>query len=89
MSDWTDIDYAQAAIDMLPGSVDEIEEFLRDQKIKSVWQGGICPVNRWVEKWTDWHAYVGFSTLSTKLSGSTVQLPEPVREYILKVDRKS
>lgn len=34
MREWTDIDYAQAAIDMLPGSVEEIAAFLRDHKVR-------------------------------------------------------
>lgn len=43
---WTDLDYAQAAIDMLPGSVEEIAEFLRDQGIQQVpkYSANNCPV---------------------------------------------
>jgi hypothetical protein len=51
--EWTDKDYAQAAIDMLPGTVEEIAEFLRVHEIVgSRWSAHRCPIAQWVQKWT-------------------------------------
>ena len=49
MKEWTDVDYAQAAIDMLPGTVEEIEEFMRVQGIKNrttpfITRSRSCPI---------------------------------------------
>lgn len=50
----TDLDYAQAAIDMLPESVDEIAAFFRVHKIKGRRQSAFhCPIANWVMRWTD------------------------------------
>lgn len=60
--EWTDLDYAQAAIDMLPGSVEEMAVFLRAQKIKGVPSDShSCPIAQWVRKWTGGHVSVGGS----------------------------
>lgn len=53
MREWTDIEYAQAAIDMLPGTVEEIVVFLRGEGIVGQPNHGTsCPIARWVQKWT-------------------------------------
>lgn len=50
---WTDVEYAQAAIDMLPGTVEEIKAFLRREGITGRRMSGtMCPIARWVQKWT-------------------------------------
>lgn len=88
IKNWTDKDYAQAAIDMLPGSVEEIEEFLRAQRIPSKWVGLECPIRRWVEKWTDGQAGAGWENVHVYTPNSLLPTPEPVQAYILYVDRK-
>ena len=93
MKEWTDIDYAQAAIDMLPGTVEEIEEFLRAQGIKNKkapdwreFRSRSCPVAQWVNKWTEASTGVGFS-FATVTGQDPILLPESVRDYIIYADR--
>ena len=81
---WTDVDYAQAAIDMLPGTVEEIKAFMPAQKVSNRWVGCLCPIDQWVNKWTDsgcWTTHTGVGTHT-----GYVHLPIPVREYIDWVD---
>ena len=63
MREWTDVDYAQAAIDMLAG--EDIYLFLQQQGIS----GGSYPSRlvRWVTRWTDTNVVVA--------SPTTVYLP--------------
>lgn len=89
--EWTDVDYAQAAIDMLPGTVEEIEEFLRAQGIKNkpspmrFSRSRSCPIALWVSKWTDTPAGAGFSFVN--VDGESFLIPESVRDYIIYADR--
>lgn len=90
--EWTDLDYAQAAIDMLPGSVEEGIKFLRAQKIqnkRSVSRTGrssTCPISQWVRKWTDTNnVYTGWS--NTYVRNEALKLPKHVQELILELDR--
>ena len=86
---WTDVDYAQAAIDMLPGTVEEIEEFLPQQKIKNQWVNHSCPIERWVSKWTDGRVWTAWIAVEVGRDGEEVELPVAVCDYILAVDRKA
>ncbi len=50
---WTDVDYALAAIDMLPDTVEEIVEFLRVHGIRGTSHSAEqCPIALWVQRWT-------------------------------------
>ncbi len=95
IASWTDIDYAQAAIDMLPdGSVEEIAEFLKVQRVKSVSVDKTkycttCPIAQWVNKWTDNIVLVGFGCveLGARSTGYTeIPLPMPAQRFILEYD---
>lgn len=83
----TDLEYAQAAIDMLPGSVEEIDVFLRAHKIKPTWKCGQCPIDRWLSKWVD-HGYpTTYTTLfEAMVYQGRISLPAPVSDYIAWVD---
>ena len=93
IENWTDIDYAQAAIDMLPGTVEEIRAMLADQGIKrskpgvSIVRG--CPIGQWVNKWTDRPAAVNHDEAHPVYYPGDYQvvLPNPVQEFILEYDR--
>lgn len=85
MREWTDLDYAQAAIDMLPESVEEIEVFLASHGIKSRWERFDCPIDRWVKKWTDHDVATGWTTLIVMDTDQDVYLPPAVEAYVLKV----
>lgn len=97
IENWTDVDYAQAAIDMLPGTVEEIREMLANQGITRSKRGVPiikgCPVGQWVNRWTDHPAAVNHFTahpfyLGGGLGGGwSVSLPDPVQEFILEFDR--
>jgi hypothetical protein len=79
----TDLEYAQAAIDMLPGSVEEIDAFLRAQKILPRWKNGYCPIERWVGKWTgEENPAVGHLTIA-----GDIPTPTEVSAYMFWVDR--
>lgn len=85
--EWTDLDYAQAAIDMLPGSVEEIAEFLRVNKVEGRSHSGWnCPVANWVHRWTgEADSFVGRETLEVRGRYGKFQylsLPQPVRQFI-------
>lgn len=90
MTEWTDLDYAQAAIDMLPGTVEEIEEFLERQGIKNkrvYLRSSTCPIAQWVQRWTGNPAsYVAWHYV--EVGGEQMQLPDPVSDYILYADRQ-
>lgn len=90
MNEWTDIDYAQAAIDMLPESVEGIAEFLQAQGIRGIPNSSTrCPISLWVEKWMGRTASTGADQTGPITSGNPrIDLPTHVREFILAVDRK-
>lgn len=94
IASWTDVDYAQAAIDMLPGTVEEIEEFLAAQKIGPTCRrdGNRCPIAKWVIKWTGHVVYAG--TYNVYMGehvgqGQMIPYPEPVWRFISRYDSKS
>lgn len=88
MRTWTDTDYAQAALDMLPGSVEEIAVFLRAHKIKGE-RGEMhgCPIARWVQKWTG-NPRSGTYSAGTWPNDSLDKMPNPpaVRDFISAYD---
>lgn len=92
MSEWTDVDYAQAAIDMLPEDVEEIKEFLkrqgvRNSKINSSNICHTCPIAQWVGKWTDAPVDVGYSHIYECRPDENVllvRMPRHVEQFILK-----
>lgn len=72
IADWTDLDYAQAAIDMLPGTVGEIVRTLRANEIKGHRSDAHhCPIARWVNRW------VGSDTVTVSQSFIYPQTPLP------------
>lgn len=89
MREWTDQEYAQAAIDMLPGSVEEIVEFLRVHKIKGESIRAFdCPIARWVQKWTGnpkSATYPG-GTWASAGDDSFFRNPPAVMEFIYEFD---
>ena len=92
--EWTDVDYAQAAIDMLPGTVEEIEEFLRVHGIKNQPthpRSHTCPIAQWINKWAG-VAYIstGWDEVYLGADASTdvyVSLPEYVGDFIQYADK--
>ena len=87
---WTDVDYAQAAIDMLPGTVEEIDAFMKTHGIKNrtpitIPRSLDCPLAQWVSRWTEVKTHVGFSWVT--MGGESLPLPESVRDYIIYADR--
>ena len=91
MREWTDVDYAQAAIDMLPGSVEEIDLFLSTQDLGPTRQrdGNRCPVARWVSKWVGHTVYAGTYSVYMGESvgeGEGVGYPESVWRYVARYD---
>lgn len=84
MREWTDVDYAQAAIDMLPETVEEIVEFLRAQGEPSKWTDHGCPIGRWLRRWVDGRANSGYSTY--RVGTSNHNMPAHVQEYVRYVD---
>lgn len=75
IKDWTDKDYAEAALDMLPGSVEEIVELFRTHNLKNNYGASDCPLAQWVKKWTggnDWatclYVYSGSRKYEFKLA---------------------
>ena len=94
IENWTDVDYAQAAIDMLPGTVEEIEEFLRAQGIqnkRTYPRSQTCPIARWINKWAG-VAYIGAGWDEAYLGADTstevyVNLPEYVGDFIQYADK--
>lgn len=85
----TDVEYAQAAIDMLPGTVEEIVEFLAAQKIESKWIGCKCPITRYVDKWVDGNTGMGTFTLSLyqrHVHMGRLDVTPAVRDYVRYVD---
>lgn len=88
MKEWTDLDYAQAAIDMLPGSVEEIEEFLKAQRLRGIDQGAYnCPVAKWVSRWTGERSASGVWQCWPNDDAEEVRLPRPVSDFVLAFDR--
>ena len=84
MEVWTDRDYAQAALDMLPGSVEEIAVLLRAHGIKGeAGRAFSCPIARWVQKWTGNPKSATFS-MCTWLNDFHDHVPNPpaVRDFI-------
>lgn len=91
IENWTDVDYAQAAIDMLPGSVEEIEEFLRVNGIKRAGRrGDTCPIAVWVKRWTGGSCFAGRSFIYPTGLATTGSFPTPdhVREFISAYDHR-
>ncbi len=89
IAEWTDVDYAQAAIDMLPnGSVEEIAEFLRAQKIKGQLPDTQpcvgCPIAQWVNKWIDKKATV--NRMDAYGAGWSLRLPLLTQRFIRDFD---
>lgn len=91
---WTDEDYALAAIDMLPGSVEEIEEFLRGQRITGKRLGITeCPIAVWMNRWTGGipgtDSSVRVVGLFYRNSYDSISFPLPlvVANFILAFDR--
>lgn len=86
MREWTDLDYAQAAIDMLPGSVEEIVEFLKREGITGYkWSGTHCPIAHWIQKWTGREdSYVGrFNAYPCGYPfGPDISVPAPVTRFV-------
>lgn len=88
MREWTDLDYAQAAIDMLPGSVEEIEEWMKLHEVKGVANSHTrCPVAKWTERWTGKQMSIGVEDMRVRYEEAKLPLPEPVTLYIMAVDR--
>src|SRR5688572_26310225 len=96
MREWTDLDYAQAAIDMLPGSVEEMRWFLKDQGIKGHRTNPrdrcrTCPIAQWVNKWTDVAVLVQLEEMVPEAwdrgNNWDLTLPVHVSEFIEEFDR--
>lgn len=95
MKEWTDLDYAQAAIDMLPGSVEEIVTHMRANRIilsQSWTDGWSCPVAQWVHRWTgEDNSFVTGTRVESGGVWHPVKwavLPQPVRDFIDAYDNK-
>lgn len=90
IASWTDVDYAQAAIDMLPGTVEEIVEWMRVHRIENKWQTprtSTCPVVQWINKWTE-AEWVGlFKTAYIPRTSSEIVYPNAVVRYVEYADR--
>ena len=86
---WTDVDYAQAAIDMLPGTVEEIDAWMKNYRIKN--NPGVhprsahCPIAQWIRRWTNTEViHVGFSYV--QVDGAEVRVPDHITRYIYAID---
>lgn len=85
MREWTDLDYAQAAIDMLPGTVEEMREFFINQGIKGDRGNPFqCPLARWVVRWVGGAASVG--VLIRLPNGSYIRTPYTWRVFMRAFD---
>lgn len=90
---WTDREYVEAALDMLPEDVEEVGRFLRRQgvresKVEMRAVCATCPIAQWVNKWTDREAYVGYNIVSSDRRWSTWQLtlPHSAKQFIRRWD---
>ena len=91
--EWTDVDYAQAAIDMLPGTVEEIDAWMKVHGIKNLPPGNgarscVCPIAQWIRRWTGTESTAGYEYAAAVL-GQVIALPKPVQQYILWADSLS
>lgn len=89
MREWTDTEYAQAALDMLPGGVEEIAAFLRTHKIKGERTRAFdCPIANWVRKWTGnpKSATCSDKTWANENNSSLLKNPPAVRAFIYAFD---
>lgn len=91
LDEWTDLDYAQAAIDMLPGSVEEIEEWMKMHGIKNTYnhpRTKNCPIAQWVNKWTG-GGWIGVFEYAEPFrgDGDRVRYPRIIIEYVNHADR--
>lgn len=89
ISSWTDLDYAQAAIDMLPGTVEEIDALMRvhgiENKSRLYPRTSTCPIAQWVNKWTG-GGWIGIYDTTCR-GHIQVSYPEAVRQYVIYADR--
>lgn len=77
---------------MLPGSVEEIDKFLRAQGIKNPELGvgpraQVCPIAQWVRRWVGLEDVgAGYDYVRIADNG-TVNIPDVVEQYIFYADR--
>lgn len=81
MREWTDKDYAQAAIDMLPDAPEEIGTFLKVHRVPIPNYRTSSPISGWVRRWTDTDVVVSSRDM-THLVGGNILHPPAVREYL-------
>jgi hypothetical protein len=85
LTDWSDADYAQAALDMLPDTAEEIAEFFLVQGIngerRKCWS---CPVAVWLERWTGRLVEVGWS--QAYVGDEVLALPQAAAKFISRFD---
>lgn len=88
IADWTDLDYAQAAIDMLPGTVEEIRTFFVTEEVTGLRCGAqLCPVAIWLARWTGQPMSVGVGAFRFAKSGDRHPIPYVVQQFVSQFDR--
>lgn len=86
---WTDVDYAQAAIDILPETVEEIDAWMTTHKIQNTKihpRAVTCPIAQWIRRWTDTNATAMGRTYAT-VNGEIIPVPIEITKYVQYSDR--
>lgn len=90
IANWTDKNYAQAAIDMLPDDPYAIGPFLARQEVQARGRRDACecPINQWVSKWIDGQCITNALAVHKvdDENGWFVSIPEPVSRFIARFD---
>lgn len=91
VTEWSEADYARAALDMLPDTPEEIAEFFRVQGIKgergNCWT---CPIARWVSRWAGTDVWAGSLSIGDDRSGLrawTMDTPFRAAMFMVRFDR--
>lgn len=85
IANWTDADYALAAIDMLPEDPEMIGRFLKDQGVSAKGRCDThrCPVSQWINKWVDGEVVTGREFVKVlDVAGGIFNAPTHVSEFI-------
>ncbi len=83
IKEWTDLDYARAALDLLPETPEDIARFLRVHGIhgRRPENGWTCPIAKWVHRWTDTEAIL-IGRYRFAINDAEYPLPRSVKDFI-------
>lgn len=87
IENWTDRDYVQAALDMLPDDVEDIKAFLKTQRVKGAPRDSYyCPIAQWIMRWTDHSADTNYKGVLINNQKKRIPLPFEASDFIYALD---